>query len=195
MANSRPIFLTGANAKIKVNGRTMAYCTDISYTIQVMHQTPKVLGMYEGSSVEPLGYNVSGSFRLIRYMRNARDNISENVSIKNSGNGVGSWGGSSEKKGFTKDNIQSGARAEESLSPGDLENAAAFDIEIYQKLYGAQTDSTDNLGVARIRNCRIVQAEFTLSKKSAAIQTFNFVALYADEDTFQADFSGRGQQF
>lgn len=196
MAKTRPIFLTGANAKIKVNGRTMAYCTDISYTIQVMHQTPKVLGMYEGTSVEPLGYNVSGSFRLIRYMRNAKDNISKSVKIQNSGNGVGSWGKLNKKKGLTKTNeALNGARAEESLSPGDLENAAAFDIEIYQKLYGAQTDSTDNLGVARIRNCRIVQADFSLSKRSAAVQTFNFVALYADEDTFQADFSGRGQQF
>lgn len=184
MSGQKPFFLTGANAKIKVNGRVMAFCTDVSYSVQVMHQTPKVLGMYEGSSVEPIGYNVSGSFRVIRYMKNAVDNIGKpsNSGTKNDGNGIGNWG--------TKKFFDNEPRTEESLIPADLENAATFDLEIHQKLPDGSF-----LGVAKIRNCRVVQTDFALSKKSAAIQTFNFVALYADEDSFYADFSGRGQQF
>jgi hypothetical protein len=52
-----------------------------------------------------------------------------------------------------------------------------------------------DLGLAKIRNCRITQADFSISKKGLAIQRFNFVALYVDEDSFTADASGQGQQF
>lgn len=192
---TKPFFLTGANAKIKINGFLVAFCTDISYSVQVMHQTPKVLGMYEGTSVEPIGYNVSGSFRLIRYIKNAKDNIVKAPSgVVNKGNSIGNLGykGNFGKKGKNLKKIfLNDARTDESLIPADLENAAGFDIEIYQKL----PNSTEGIGVAKIRNCRIVQADFMLNKKSAAIQTYNFIALYVDEDSFVADFSGRGQQF
>jgi hypothetical protein len=183
----KPFFLTGANAKVKVNGKVVAFCTDLSYSIQVLHQTPKVLGMYEGTSVEPIGYSVSGSFRVVRYIRNATEAIKDKPrSVKKVGNGIGNLGEKDIIKGFLND-----GRTDESLIPADLENAAGFDIEVHQKLPG--TDKT--IGVAKIRNCRITQADFSLSKRSTAIQTFNFVALYADEDSFEADFSGRGQQF
>lgn len=185
MPKLKPFFLTGANAKIKVNNKTVAFCTDISYSVQVMHQTPKVLGMYEGTSVEPIGYSVSGSFRVIRYVKNAVSDVGSTPSgTKNSGNSIGEFGDKAVDLGSND------ARADESLIPADLENASGFDLEIHQKL-----SSGDWMGVARIRSCRITQADFTLSKRSAAVQTFNFVALYADEDSFRADFSGRGQQF
>lgn len=189
MSGKKPFFLTGASAKIKINGRTIAYCTDMSYSIQVMHQTPKVLGMYEGTSVEPLSYNVSGSFRVIRYMKNAVDNVGKNAApdAVNSGNGIGNLGG---KNLFGSDD----ARTDESLIPADLENAMGFELEVYQKIKDT-SGNTQYLGVAKIRNCRITQTDFQLAKKSTAIQTYNFVALYADEDSFTADFSGRGQQF
>ena len=67
MAGQTPFFLTGANAKIRVNGVTLAFCTNLSYSIAVNHATPQVLGMYEGSSVEPLSYRVTGSFTIIKY--------------------------------------------------------------------------------------------------------------------------------
>ena len=45
MSGMVPFFLTGANAKIRVNGRTMAFCTNVSYSTRVMHKNPKILGM------------------------------------------------------------------------------------------------------------------------------------------------------
>jgi hypothetical protein len=52
--------------------------------------------MYEGVSVEPLAYNVSGSFSIIRYVHNAIANIGgtppNGVSPSDAGNGVGNWG-------------------------------------------------------------------------------------------------------
>jgi hypothetical protein len=49
--------------------------------------------------------------------------------------------------------------------------------------------------VAKIRDARITASDFQIDKKSTAMQRFSFTALYADEDSFIADFSGDGQQF
>ena len=46
------------------------------------------------------------------------------------------------------------------------------------------------LGVLNIRNARITQADFSLSKRGAAIERFSYVAIYADGDGFVANGSG-----
>jgi hypothetical protein len=239
MSGIAPFFLTGANAKIKINGKTMAFCTDLSYSVQILTQTPKVLGMYEGSSVEPLGYSVSGSFSIIRYAKGAREALPNHpvgTTGNDAGNGVGNWGnawggdGVINAQGLIEQvGIGNSGRANEALNPSKLGNATTFDIQVYQKVHtevktGVVTSGISNLadlamggqygqaivtadqsekgvfketaliGIANIRNCRITQADFSLTKKGAAVQRFNFVALYVDEDSFAADFSGRGQQ-
>lgn len=225
MGRIKPFFITGANAKILLNNKTLAYCTDVSYSVQIIHQTPKVLGMYEGTSVEPLGYNVSGSFQIVRYARHAINDKTNNVSpnANESGNGAGNWGSAwtGTIGGFAARNgIGNDGRANEALDPSRFSNSTTFDIQIYQQISqplkqdtglsglnrdlstiantisdiasGANPKRIGNtlIGVANIRNCRITQADFSLSKKGIAIQRFNFVALYVDEDSFVADFSG-----
>lgn len=234
MSGIRPFFLNGGNAKIKLNGKTLAFCTDLSYSIQIITQTPKVLGMYEGSSVEPLGYSVSGSFSVIRYVKDIGGAVGgtkpKGVAENDAGNGVGNWGGVwGGKLGdfLSRNGIGNDGRANEALDPSKFGNGTTFDIQVYQKIDsrggqvaapggvqnfvgslasilqgGANTNggggsgpNIDFVGVANIRNCRITQADFSITKKGAAVQRFNFVALYADEDSFVADFSGTGQQF
>lgn len=181
MSGIKPFFITGANVKIKLNGKTMAFCTDLACSVQIVTQTPKVLGKFEGSSVEPLGYSVAGSFTLIRY---AKDAVSATGGkspngVTNSGNGLGNW----------PDTLRVGSASDIQLNPADLANGSTFDIEVYQKVR-TDEERSDQLGVIRIRNARITQADFSLSKRQAAMQRFNFVALYVDEDSFRADFSG-----
>lgn len=195
MSGLKPFFLTGANAKIKLNGKTLAFCTDLNYSIQVLHQTPKILGMYEGSSVEPLGYNVSGSFTLIRYIKGTKSKLGSNIpglDENDAGNGLGNWGPAWGKSRTGTGNFGNGneGRPQENLNPSRLDEGTTFDIQVYQKM----PDKTA-LGVANIRNCRITQTDFSISKKNVATQRFSFTALYVDEDSFVADFSGQGQQF
>lgn len=134
-----PFFLTGANAKIKLNGKTMAFCTDISYSIDIIHQTPKVLGKYEGDSVEPLGYSVAGSFTVIRYAKDARKAIGSQphgIAANDAGNGVGNWGGTwggTAGDFLARNGIGNDGRANEALDPSKFSNGTTFDIEIYQK--------------------------------------------------------------
>lgn len=195
MSGVKPFFITGANAKVKVNDKTLAFCTDLSYSVQVLTQTPKILGMFEGSSVEPLGYTVSGSFTVIRYAKDAKANVGSaphGAAGNDAGNGVGNWGaawGGGQGSFFAKNGIGNDGRANEALDPSRFANSVTFDIQVYQK-----TQAGD-IGVANIRNVRITQADFSMSKKGAAVQRFNFVALYVDEDSFVADFSGNGQHF
>lgn len=234
MSGIRPFFVNGANAKIKLNGKTLAFCTDLSYSIQVLTQTPKVLGMYEGSSVEPLGYNVSGSFTVVRYVKDISSGVGgtrpQGIAENDAGNGVGNWGSAwGGKLGdfLNRNGAGNDGRANEALDPSKFSNGTTFDIQIYQKVdtRGARANQADGvtnalgsvaallqggnntdgsggsgpqidfIGVANIRNCRITQADFSLSKKGVAMERFQFTALYVDEDSFVADFSGQGQQF
>jgi hypothetical protein len=194
MSGMRPFFLTGANAKIKVNNMTLAYCTNLSYSVQINHATPRVLGMFEPTSIEPLSYLVTGSFSIVKYTAGVKDHAKGPIphGVNNGGNGIGNWGPDGLAKRL-KAGFNTGApdgRAYDNLNPSKLDKATGFEIYIYQKL------STGGLqSVAKIREARITRADFNLGLKSAATQTFNFTALYVDEDSFIADFSGRGQQF
>jgi len=194
MAGMKPFFLSGANAKIRVNGKTLAYTTNLSYSIQVNHATPRVLGMYEPTSVEPLSYVVTGSFTVARYVADIRDDVGGTApnGASDRGNGLGGWGPDSTIGKFAKGfDIKKGVdgRAYENLDPSRMNKATSFNIEVYQKFDGGQRS------VANIRDARITRADFNIGSKNVASQTFNFTALYADEDSFRADFSGNGQQF
>ena len=194
MAGMRPFFLTGANAKIRVNMKTLAYCTNLSYTVDVKHATPTVLGMYEASSVEPMSYKVSGSFSVIRYVADMVSDVGGHSphGVQATGNGIGAWGPEGlVDKALAGFNISKGVdgRAYEDLNPSKLDKATTFNIQVYQKFAGGQRS------VVEIRDVRITRATFNIASSTAATQSFNFTALYVDEDSFKADFSGSGQQF
>lgn len=187
MANT--FFLTGANAKIKLNNKTMAFCTDLSYSVTVTTVAPKILGMYEAHSMEPVGYSVEGSFTIIRYMDAAKGAVSNPPNgVSEKGNGIGAWGSDAllSQLGAGDD-----GRPNEHLNPKLLSASSMFDIEIYQKI----SDNNTLAAVARIRDCRIERADFNLSKASPGIERFTFKAAYLDEDSFNADFSGIGHHF
>lgn len=182
-----PFFLTGANAKIKIDGKTMAFVTDVAYTIVVKHSKPRVLGMYEPQSIDPISYNVSGSFTIIRYAAGVKDNLSQHErvgppSISEDGNGIGA---------IQSDIAAAPANAKrvgDHLDPRSLHAGLYFDVEIFQKVEQGET-----IPFAKLRKCRITRSDFRLNKKALATQTFLFEATYADEDSFLAGTSGDGQ--
>ena len=297
MGQRNGVMLTGANAKVIVNGLTLAFATDISYNITVKHANPKVLGMYETQEFTPLAYDVVGSFTIIRYVRDAVNTAGGGpFGAKGVGNGIGNWtkglgaaapvaaaaesaaaavqeaGSSAAAAAAAAVGLPipaaaaaaaavgaAGAAAENVVGPGAdegnthrslvprlLNTGHHFDIEIRQfvpvanppltpgaglpsaaaavgsttaglDVFGDVIDdvSLQNLnnsitqavnalsgdgpipegqcGVVKLRNCRITSSSFTLSKRTAARQTFQFMARYADEDSFTADKSGIGQ--
>lgn len=219
MSGKAPFFITGANCKLKVNGVTMAYATDLAYSIQINHQQAKVCGMYEADTLEPISYSITGSFTIIKYIDSMKDilekaGFSAPAGASNLGNGVGSmtaatgWGKAFGAAGgdFT------GGRAYDALDPSKLSTITGFDIEIYQKvpeqtvgireianriaggITGNPASIGDLLGVARLRDCHITGLNTQISKRGLMMQTYTFIANYLDEDTFLSSSSDSGQR-
>lgn len=190
MANLAPFFVTGASCKIKVNGVTLAYATNFSYSVSIPHARPKSLGSYESNSLEPLSYDVNGSFDVVRYVDGLKSKLEKmGYSVpdgaSNLGNGLGGWSPSAGKALSTRSISASDGRAHESLDPSRLSDAITFDIEVYQKIPGGGLT-----GIARVRNARITAMGSSISKRGTMIQSFQFAAMYLDEDSFVADASG-----
>ena len=189
-------FVTGKNAAIRVNGATIDYATNISYSVQVKHFGARLLGQYENSSIEPLSYDVSGSFSIIRYVEGAVQNSKERglnlpPRTDNAGNGIGSFSASGGQNLSSAAGISSSLfgspddnKANEALDPSRLQNAIGFDIELYQKVPGVGLS-----GVTRLRGCRIINCTSEMQSKGLLIQTFSFMAAYVDEDSFLANAS------
>ena len=195
MSGIAPFFVSGALAKIKLNGKTMAFCTDFSYSVEVAHGLPILLGNYEPTNIEPLSYKVSGSFTVIRYVADIASvytnaGIAVPAGVSTTGNGVGAWG---KNTGTSVGGVISGTltdgQANKSLDPSTFDSAVKFDIQVYQKL-----PNGDMYAVSQLRGVRITRADMSVSKRMPATQRFNFAALYADEDSFTANASGQGQQ-
>lgn len=196
MSGRAPFFITGGNAKIRVNGVTLAFVTDFRYTIKINHSDVRILGVYEHDTAEPLSYDVNGGFTVVRYVEGRksaleRQGFKSPDGVSNLGNGVGSWTRNQPRSiGSTiksSGNFTNDGRANEALDPGKLHTGTWFDIEFYQKVPGGQT------GVARIRNCRITQADAQVNKRGVLVQSFQFIANAVDEDSFIATPSGVGQ--
>jgi hypothetical protein len=227
MAGHVPFFLTGANAKILLNNETVAFATDLTYRISVKHASPRVLGRFEVEVHQPLSYDVTGSFTIIRYSRGL-DGYLGGAAPKDAmdpGSGIGSYdddavGGA---LGLPTANGQFDGKPSEAFNPSRMFQSKMFDIEIRQKvpgnavlqgikvqgppmqdpngltppagtsvgkalntvakgLNGFLSSSLNNeTTVIKIRDCRIEESEFRISKRLVATQTFTFKARYVDE--------------
>jgi hypothetical protein len=224
MAEKRPFFLTGANAKIILNNRTVAFATDVSFSVNVRHATPRVLGRFEVETVQPLTYDVEGSLTIIKYARGLKDYMEQTPpGVNQKGSGPGSYG--SDQGIITSAlGLPSGGQfdggAADNFNPNRFFQSKMFDIEIRQKI-PIKTGSINNIGdllggflnalndalvpdglndspdttiVARLRDCRFTGLDFKLSKRGLALQTLNFRARYYDDDTGVAQKSGVGQE-
>jgi len=220
MSGVVPFFITGGNCKIRVNGVTLAFATDLSYKVVINHIPAKLLGVYEADTIEPISYSVSGQFTVIKYISDLKSALNDNgygspYGVSNEGDGIGSFttnlgNNLGSLAGRTVGNFSGDGAANENLNPSKLSTGQWFDIEIYQKIpvktnrpgesrfiglvAGQNSDITgattefgqDLLGISRLRDCRIIGADVTFSKRDVARQTYYFLANYLDEDSFLA---------
>lgn len=190
MAGSKPFFIVGANAKIKLNSLTVAFATDVSYRVSVDHASPRVLGKFEVEVHQPLKYDVSGTLTVIRYAKDvSKAQNAPSPSVDRQGNGVGSLGTAPD--GISLDTVGLGGpdgRPNENFNPSKMFQSRTFDIEIFQKVDG------DQCQIAKLRGCRFSEMSFRMSKRSSGQVSYSFVAQYLDEDSFNAGKSGVGQE-
>jgi hypothetical protein len=183
MANKAPFFLTGGNAVIKVNGFTVAFATDVAFSTKIRQQSPRVLSKYEVETHVPLAYDVAGQFSLIRYARGLASAFigQQPDKVSNDGNGLGSMGITTLGGTLTSAIPLNGLIS--FFKTGDQD--APFDLEVQQK-HTTGSDTADITPIFRLKGCRIESVDIKISKKSAAIQTVVFKAIYFDDDTLIA---------
>jgi len=153
MANQKPFFLTGANARILLNHKTVAFATDISFRINVRHASPRVLGRFEVEVHQPLSYDVEGQLTIIRYARGLKKYMDESApgATADKGNGIGSFkvggvgGAIGSALGLPSADGQFDGAADEGFTPGRMFQSKMFDIEIRQKVPSNKPDGFKNV--------------------------------------------------
>lgn len=164
-----PTFITGANARIKIGAITMAYCTDVSYTINVATIPVEAMGKYEPYSNEPIAYSVDGTFSVIRYI--AKTDAAKTI-----------LNTSAEGDGVTPLGIDS------HFNPASILASSTFTLEIHQALSTAGVAATEYKNVFKITDCRMVRRGATLNKRGVMVDNYAFVGILAT-DTDMTDAS------
>jgi hypothetical protein len=172
----KPGFITGANAKIKMFGNTIAYCADVAYNITVQTIPVESMGKYEVHSNEPVGYSVDGSFSIIRYTKRA-SSTTEGGKIADVASGKGN--SPSEIANAT------GGDAMMHLNPAKLLQSQTFDLEIFEK------NATGETSVFLVQDCRLTRRGMTLNKRGVMVDNYAYVGILAtDTDVPTASQTG-----
>lgn len=186
MAGKVTSLITGSNAKITFDGVTLAYATDVSYDVTVQTIPVETMGRYEVLANEPIAYLVTGSFSIVRYTASA---AVSGVANNKKGNGIGNWKGTQNKKGF--DAKKSGGGNSVQVDPGQLLTSKTVDIVLYRKkVNNPGTTAADQEMFMTIKDARLTRMAGSVNKRGVLMETFQFVAEIADNDTFTASASG-----
>ena len=171
MAGKIPSFITGANAKIKVAGITIAYAQDVSYSTTVTTIPIETMGRYEVVSNEPVAYFVDGGLSVIRYT-NIADGDNGPGQAAATGNSVAQWAfsGNPERNAF------------DHFNPGKLLVSETWDLEIFQK-----NGEGDPVAVVKLRDCRFTRKGGAINKRGILVEQFAFNAILADEEAGAGD--------
>lgn len=161
MAQMKAGFITGANAKIKAGQDTLAYCTDVSYNINVQTIPVESMGKYEAHSNEPVGYSVDGSLSIIRYTDRAKTSLVDDAA----------------SDGNRPENIQteSGLDWNAHLNPARMLASDTFDLDIFEK------SESGEQSVIRIEDCRLTRRGSTLNKRGVLTDQYAFVGILAGD--------------
>lgn len=187
MTGKTTSLITGSNAKIKINGITLAYATDIQYSMSVQTIPVETMGRYEVLANEPIATIVAGSFAVVRYTSSAKGGGISGAAAN--GNGVGEWGDRAGGEGALVQNVNGGMSTH--MNPGDLLTATTVDIELYRK--SINDPSVKDGGTElfkRIKYCRLTQMAGSVNKRGILMEQFSFVAELIDDDSFTARPSG-----
>lgn len=177
MSGKKPSFVTGANAKIKVGGKTFAYAADVSYQVAVDTVPIETMGRYEAVTNEPVNYSVAGELSVVRYTKVA--NANGMPSTNAAGNGLGAV------------NFNTGGNGADHINPGNILFSTTWDLSVYQKQQAAEGGPTsESSEFITITDCRFTRKSAGINKRGILVDRLGFVGILADDDSFDASHSG-----
>lgn len=173
---TRPAFLTGANAKVKIGSKTFAYIMDLSYSLDTETMPIESFGRYEIIANEPISFMVSGSFSVMRYTSALAGEI---------GISGADWATSTSAHDMD---------FADQLNPSRIILSTMFDIEVSQKHADAAGTGVTETSYLKLEGCRITNRRATLSKRGVLIDTYTFIGqLGGDSDVATADAPSRSK--
>jgi len=176
----KPTFIVGARAKIVLDNTTLAFATNVNYTVDVAHVPVEVLGSYEVVAYEPVGYRVNGTLTIVRYTANG------NVGA------IGSPGtDDTATKGNSINTVGDAAGAQAAFNPGNLILSQTFEIVVSDRRSGTATAASQQF--AKIRDARFERRSGGLTAKGLLEEQFTFNGLLMDDDAGVASNSGPNQ--
>lgn len=182
MAGKKPSFITGANAKIKVGGKTFAYASDVSYQVSVDTIPIETMGRYEAVSNEPVNYSVAGELSVVRYTSVA--NTNNMPGTNKDGNGLGQHA------------YATAAKGSDHINPGNILLSETWDLSVYQKTQTVATAASGTATTAEsvefitIKDCRFTRKSAGLNKRGILVDRLGFVGILADDESFDSSNSG-----
>ena len=190
MAGVKPGLITGSNAKILFGGKTLAYATDIQYSVDTAVIPVEVMGHFEVIANEPIAITVNGSFTVVRYAKGAAIATAAATpaagetpaapavtsatlpGANGNGNGIGALGG---------------AQAD-AFNPLKILTTSTVDIAIFQKAIGlAGTESS--IAVVKIIDCRLTRMSGSVNKRGVLTEGYSFVGRLLQDDDHQVGVS------
>jgi len=167
MANNvglKPLFLSGANAKVVWNGLIVAYAANTSYAVATPTIPVEVMGRYEVISHEPISYFVSGSMDVVRYTKFAYE-IAAPTKVPSHAN-------------------QSGNRPEKwatgHFNPAKILASQTCDLYVAQK--ADQSGQLITQEAFRVTDCRMTSRSSMLDKRGIWFERYTFDGiLFVDE--------------
>jgi len=174
----KPNFVVGARAKISVDGKTLAFATNVNYTVDVTHVPVEVLGAYEVIAYEPVGYRVSGTLTVVRYSKNATaSGVTGTVTDGNS---------SFAHVGTTA----AAAGVPAAFNPAQLLLSSTFDVEVFDRRNGTASLDTAPQSIAKIIDARLERRSGGLNAKGLLEEQFSFNGIIFADDSSTPSRSG-----
>ena len=183
MAGKLPTFVTGANAKIKLGGKTFAYCSDVSYNIAVDVVPIETMGRYEAVTLEPVNYTIAGDLSVVRYTKIAGAAAMPGTAANGNGLGNVDLGGN-------------GAKGSHHFDPGNMLVSKTWDLEVYQKTQAAPTAAgglaatLESEKIITIRDCRFTRKSAGINKRGILVDRLSFMGILGDDESYDASYSG-----
>lgn len=179
MAGVKPTFVTGARCKVKVDGKTVAFATNLNYSVEVQHIPVEVLGAYEVIANEPVAYRVSGSFTVVRYTKgpNATAAASDPTTTPGANSPFAMGAGAA------------GAKA--AFNPANLLLSETFDVEVFDRRDG--NPANDGVSFSKVRDARMTGRSGGINARGLLEEQINFVGILHDDDIASVARSGANQ--
>lgn len=182
MAKISPVFVTGAKAVVKVYEKTLAFCSDVSYNVNVQHIPVESLGIFEIISNEPVSYTVDGTFSVIRYASNV-DQVQDFTTAYGD---VLSAANSASQIGNDTNSLK------QHIDPAEILSSVTFDMEIMEKAAGV--DGATRGTFFKLHSCRITRRSSSLNKRGLLVDNYAFVGIRAEDAPSSSGISDETEQ-